>query len=157
MKTVHYDTATPYIASYVLLRKGNKVAFVLRKNTDWMNDYYGLPSGKVEEDESFTEAAIREAKEEAGVTIAPEDLHMCLTMHRNAQGDSDWVDAFFEVKTWSGEPYNAEPDVHAELAWLDLAALPKNVISSVRAALEAIAKGETYLEYGWHEEVSQSS
>ena len=47
-----YDTATPYLASFVIIRKEGKIAFVLRTNTGWMNGYYGLPSGKVEKVES---------------------------------------------------------------------------------------------------------
>lgn len=56
-----YATATPYIASFVILRKAGKIAFVLREHTKWMNGYYGLPSGKVEKNEAFSAAAIREA------------------------------------------------------------------------------------------------
>ena len=62
-----YDTARPYIASYVILRKDGKIAFVLRANTNWMNDHYGLPSGKVENNESYLQAAVREAKEEVAL------------------------------------------------------------------------------------------
>lgn len=81
-----YDTATPYIASYVIARKDGKVAFVLRTNTSWMNNHYGLPSGKVEHDESFEEAAIREAREEIGIKIKRADLRHILTMQRKESG-----------------------------------------------------------------------
>lgn len=145
-----YDTAQPYIASYILLEKDGKIAFVLRSGTDWMNDYYGLPSGKVEHDEAFIAAAIREGKEEVGVELVPADLEPVLTVHRKADGDAPyWVDMYFRARKWGGEPYNAEPHVHSELAWLDPKKLPDNVIPSVAAALEAIQDGQNYLEYGW--------
>lgn len=145
-----YNTATPYIASYVLLEKDGKIAFVLRSGTDWMNDYYGLPSGKVEHDEPFLEAAVREAKEEVGVDINIEDLEPVLTVHRKASDSAPyWVDMFFKAKKWQGEPFNAEPHVHSELAWLDPKNLPENVIPSVKDALEHIEAGKIYAEYGW--------
>jgi len=146
-----FDTATPYIASYVIVRKGNKIAFVLRANTGWMNDHYGLPAGKTEKGESFMAGAIREAKEEIGITITPQDLKPLLIMHRGAptEGDMTWVDAFFEAKKWLGEPYNAEPNVHSELAWLDPANLPPNIVPNVRFALDQIALGNHYCEYNW--------
>jgi ADP-ribose pyrophosphatase YjhB (NUDIX family) len=143
-----YNTATPYIASYVLLRDGDKIAFVLRSNTDWMNNYYGLPSGKVEWKETFTQAAIREAKEEVGIDIQPEHIHHVLTMQRHS-GDSDWIDAFFAVDRWDGEVVNAEPHMHSEVAWLDIDNLPDNVIPSVRFGLEQVKAGMRYAEYGW--------
>ncbi len=143
-----YNTATPYIASYVIIHQDKKIAFVLRENTPWMNGYYGLPSGKVEKGETYTEAAIREAKEETGVKIQPKDLDQLLVLHRK-EPEMTWVDIFFEAKTWQGEPFNAEPDMHSELAWFDLKHLPKNVIPSVRYALEQIEAGKTYGEFGW--------
>jgi 8-oxo-dGTP diphosphatase len=144
-----YNTAQPYIASFVILRRANTIAFVLRSNTGWMDGHYGLPSGKVEKNESFTAAAVREAKEEIGVTIALDDLTHALTIHRTSTEKMDWIDVFFEVKTWEGEPYNAEPTVHGELAWLDIDNLPENIVPAVRFGLEKIAAGQIYAEYGW--------
>jgi 8-oxo-dGTP diphosphatase len=148
---VKYNTAQPYIASYVILRKDGKIAFVLRSNTAWMNGYYGLPSGKVEQGEPFSKAALREAFEEAGVEISESNLSHVLTMHRKEAEDIDntWVDVFFEAIQYEGEPYNAEPHVHDELAWLDPDNLPENIIPSVRAALDFIAAGERFAEWGW--------
>lgn len=146
-----YDSAQPYIASFVIVRKEGKIAFVLRNNTKWMNGFYGLPSGKIEKGESFSAGAIREAKEEIGITIKPNDLKPIFILHRGANVDSDldWVDAYFEAVKWSGEPYNAEPNVHSELAWLDPNNLPKNVVPSVLFALQELAAGKNYSEYGW--------
>lgn len=145
---MNYDTATPRIASYVIIRREEKVAFVLRTNTDWMNDHYGLPSGKVEKNEAFSAGAAREALEEIGVHIKPQDLRFTHVMHRNEE--SDWVDVYFEVESWEGEPVNAEPHMHSELAWLDPKNLPDNAIPAVRYAFEQINAGRTFSEYGWN-------
>lgn len=146
-----YATAQPYIASYLVIRKDGRIPFVLRANTSWMNGHYGLASGKVEMGESFTQALIREAKEEIGVTVRPENLRPILTCHRREPAESmSWVDMVFEADSWEGEVVNAEPHMHSELAWLDSAELPANVIPSVRFMLEQIAAGKTYCEYGWN-------
>lgn len=145
-----YETQRPYTASFVIVRNANKIAFLLRQNTPWMNDHYGLPSGKCEEGDSFAYTAIKEVEEEIGIKIQPNDLTHRLTMHRN-EPDEDmvWVDAYFEATDWSGEPYNAEPHVHAELTWFDPKDLPGNIIPSVKAGIEAIEAGKTYVELGW--------
>lgn len=147
-----YNTARPYIACFTILRKENKIAMVLRKNTGWMDGYYGLPAGKVERHETFLHAAARETKEEAGVDVTFSDLIPTHVAHRHAQdSDSymDWVDMYFEAKTWQGKPYNAEPEKSERLDWLNLDDLPDNIVPPQRAALLAIAKGELYSEFGW--------
>ncbi len=145
-----YDTQRPYTASYVLLMKDNKAAFVLRANTSWMNGYYGLASGKVENDESFTQAAIREAKEEVGIDVLPSQLTPVMTCHRREHGDDmTWVDTLFLATEWQGDVINAEPDIHSSVEWFDLAALPDNVIPSLRYMLEQYQSGMTFCEYGW--------
>lgn len=145
-----YDTAQPYIASYLIIRKAKKVAFLLRSNTSWMNGYYSLPAGKVEQQENFTDAAIREVLEEVGVKTSKEKLQHVLTVHRREESGygNTWVDVYFEI-TDTVKPYNAEPNVHGELAWFDPSDLPENVIPSVKAAFAFIAEGKVFAEWGW--------
>jgi len=147
--TNHNDgIATPYMAVYLIFRKDTKLAFLLRSNTGWMNGHYGLPSGRVEKQESWKTAAIREAKEEVGITVRPADLQLVLTAHRT-HPDSDWVDTLYEVTAWSGELYNAEPEIHGELAWFDINNLPQNMVPYVRDYVLAIVAGQNYTEWGW--------
>ena len=149
-----YGTQRPYAASYVIVKNAEgKVAFVMRSNTSWMNGFYGLPSGKTEIGEAFSAGAIREAQEEIGIVVKSEDLKPTLTVHRNSkQNDGasmEWVDQYFLVTTWEGEAFNAEPDVHNELAWLDPDNLPDNVIPEIAASVKAWSEGKSYFEYGW--------
>jgi len=147
--------ATPYAAAYVIFRKDNKIAFVLRAHTGWMNGHYGLPSGRVEKQESLASCALREAKEEVGVIIQPSDLELILTGHRT-HPDSDWIDAVFEAKQWTGELYNAEPQIHDELVWLDPNSLPDNMVPYVRDYISAIEAGHNYIEWGWQAKPSEA-
>ncbi len=150
-----FDTARPYIAVFVILRRDDgKTPFVLRKNTGWMDGFYGLPAGKVEKGETFLQAAVREAKEEVGVDVLPENLKHVLTIHRDSpddevDGDMTWVDVFFEASEWSGEVSNTEPHVHSAVDWLDPTDFPDNVIDVMRESFQLIADGQTYGELEW--------
>ncbi len=145
-----YDTARPYLAAFVLLRRHGKIAFVLRSNTGWMDGYYGLPAGKVEVNERAMAAAVREAREEVGVDIKETDLGIAHVCHRRSDDDTlMWIDVLFEASTWDGEPTNAEPEVHGELAWFDPDNPPENTVPAVRFYLQQIKSGNTYSEYGW--------
>ncbi len=150
-----YDTQRPYIASYVIIKnEDGHIGFVLRSNTTWMNDHYGLPSGKIENNETFTAGAQRELKEEVGLDVPIENIKQVFVMHRYSANDktpdtSQWVDVYFEVSDYEGEPYNAEPDIHSEFAWLDPDNLPDNIIPDTRAALEAYSQGKSYFEWGF--------
>ena len=145
-----YDTATPYAAVYVVFRKNGKLLFVKRGNTGWMDGFYGSPAGKVEKGESYIQAAIREAKEEVGVTISPENLRPLFTCHRKDDDDTEWVDVAFEALSWEGEAYNAEPHLHSKITWLDEQQLPKNVVPNNKFVIDQINAGKTYGEIGWN-------
>jgi 8-oxo-dGTP pyrophosphatase MutT (NUDIX family) len=149
-----YHAASPYMASFVIFRKSGKIAFLLRQNTSWMNGKYGLPAGKVEPGESATQAAIREAKEETGVSVKPQNLKHQLTVYRTgstAEGDRPWIDIIFEAESWQGELHNAEPHKHGELIWLDPDNLPSNLTPYVNFFFAQITAGKHYAEYGWEE------
>lgn len=147
-----YDSARPYTACFVVLMRDTEIAMVLRKNTGWMDGHYGLPAGKLEYQETFTQGAIREAKEEAGVDIEPDNLRVIHVAHRHgedAEKFMDWIDVYFVVDEWSGNPQNAEPEKSERLDWLSINDLPENVVPSQRAALTDIAMGNFYSEFGW--------
>lgn len=132
---------------YLLIIKDNKILLLRRADTGYEDGNYGLAAGHVDVDESITAAAIREAKEEAGIDINPADLEIKTTMHRRQKDER--VDFFFEVKKWSGEVQNMEMDKCDDLSWFPLDNLPSNTIPYIRQAIECYKKGIIYSEFGW--------
>jgi 8-oxo-dGTP diphosphatase len=136
--------------SDIILRRGNKVLFLLRKNTGWRDGQYCLPGGHVEDGESFKQSACRELLEEVGIKVTPDQLEHRITFHaKSDRGDGVRVGVFFEAINWTGEPTNAEPDKHAEIAWFDLDDLPDTATPHTRKRLDEIKNSRHYIEYGW--------
>jgi 8-oxo-dGTP diphosphatase len=132
----------------VLIRDGEKILFVQRLHTGFMDGYYVVPSGHVETHETFTQAAVREVYEEVGLLIDPDHLEHKLTAHRKSVND-ERVDAYFMAHKWSGEVKNGEPDKHGDPVWLMPEALPAAVAPFIAEAISAIERGLTYLEQNW--------
>jgi 8-oxo-dGTP pyrophosphatase MutT (NUDIX family) len=132
-------------AAYVVLRRGEQVLLQLRQNTGFMDDHWAVAAaGHVEAEESVFEAAVREAREELGITIDPADLVGLTGMHRtqrNGRPIDERVDWFFECRRWSGEPLLQEAKA-ADLAWFDLDALPDPVVPHERYVLDHLRKGD---------------
>ncbi|MBG0828748.1 NUDIX domain-containing protein [Planomonospora sp. ID67723] len=116
-----------------------------RANTGYGDGRWHLPSGHLEAGESAVHAAVREAREETGVTIAPEDLSFAHVMHRAP----DRVGLFFLAGGWEGEPCNAEPDKCSEIAWFPLDDLPPDTIGYPAAAVRAVAAGQLFALHEW--------
>lgn len=53
------------------------------------------------------------------------------------------------IRSWEGEPHNAEPDKCDELAWYPIKNLPVNTIPYIKSAIESYQKGDIYSEIGW--------
>jgi 8-oxo-dGTP diphosphatase len=140
-----------YPACYVLVRKDEKFLFVMRENTGFMDGNYSLPAGRVEESETFSKGAAREALEEVGLTIDHTKLRHIYTQHRfsKTSDKQQWVDIFFEADEWDGDPVNIESDKHSKIEWLPIGHLPENIMDYQKYALEQIAAGESYGEFGW--------
>lgn len=135
---------------YLILKKDNKALFLMRQNTGYMDGFYGLPSGHVEDGENFSDATVRETLEEVNVKTNPKKLSHVHTMHRKSNEDNDVrVDVFFQTEEWQGEPKNMEPHKHSEMTWLDLDDLPENIMDYVLLALERAKQGQIYSEHGW--------
>lgn len=120
-------------ASYVLfVRRENgtdQVLLQLRDGTGYMDGHWATgAAGHIEQGESVFDAAVREAKEELGVTDV--ELRPLCTMHRT-QGEEpvdQRVDYFLLATSWSGEPRIMEEHKCSDLRWFDLDALPHPVV-----------------------------
>ena len=143
-------------ASYVLLLRpaptgatggtgAEQVLLQLRQGTGYMDGHWAAAAaGHVEADESVFAAAVREAAEELGVVIAPDDLEPLCAMHRTA-GNHDpideRVDFFLGCHRWSGTPQLLETDKAADLRWCGLDALPDPVVPHELFVLERLRDG----------------
>ena len=135
------------VAVHILFVRGRQVLLLRRFNTGYEDGNYSVPAGHLEGDETIAQAAIREAREEVGVTLAPADVAVVGVMHRKA-GD-ERVDFFVAVSVWHGEPANCERDKCDELRWCGCDELPSNTIPYIRRALENHDKGVWFEEFGW--------
>jgi ADP-ribose pyrophosphatase YjhB (NUDIX family) len=61
-------------AATVLIEDGKVLLVRHLKGADHLNDTFGLPAGRLEQDEGYTDAAIRELREETGLIAKPEDM-----------------------------------------------------------------------------------
>lgn len=137
-------------ASYLVLKQKNKVLLLRRFNTGYKDGQYSLVAGHVDKGESFTDALIREAKEESGLEILTTEIKTVHIMHRKSNTDgSERVDVFHLVENFKGNLKNMEPHKCDDLSWFDINQLPKNIIPYIKKALENIKKGKFYSEYGW--------
>ncbi|GAA4864122.1 NUDIX domain-containing protein [Pseudonocardia benzenivorans] len=135
-------------AAYVLLLRtgprGEEVLLQLRRGTGFMDGHWAAAAaGHVEEAESVTRAAVREAAEELGVVVDPADLVALTAMHRTRATGlpvDERVDFFFTCRAWRGEPRAAEAKA-ADVRWFALDALPEPVVPHERWVLDQLARG----------------
>ena len=100
-----------------LLRRAGRVLLCHRSpDRRWFPDVWDFPGGHVEPDESAEDALAREIEEEIGVVIA-RPIDPPLATHE----DGDLRLRIWLVRSWEGEPENAQPDEHDQIAWFTLA------------------------------------
>ena len=139
-------------AAYLLLTRGEgdalEVLLQLRgPGTAYKPGHWAsAAAGHVEAGEAAHAAAVREAHEELGVVVDPDDLVPLCAIHRTLPGVSDpveqRVDFFFTTRRWSGEPTVQEPAKCSALAWHRPSALPEPVVPHEEVLLGLLARGD---------------
>lgn len=135
-------------AVYLVFEQGDKVLLSHRINSGYHDGEYGVPTGHIEDGEPASGAAIRKAREETGVKLRMAGLRLAHVMHRSSDGDKvDYVDFYFLVLNFAGEPINKIPGKCSELKWAKWNELPQNTVPEVRFALECIQRDKIYSEF----------
>lgn len=133
----------------VLLQRNDKILLILRAHTGFKDNEYVVPSGHVEDGETFREAACREVLEEVGVKVRPEDLIQRTIVHRKGNRDTR-IDMWFEAINWSGDEKNMEPDKHTHIKWFDIEELPDNLVDYIGYGIDCTKQNQSYGEFGWN-------
>lgn len=136
----------------LIVRDGDDVLLALRDGTGYADGQWNLPSGKLEAGEDAVTAVLREAREEIGIRLRPEDVPMVATVHhRNAAGLGriGLVFAATYDEERHGVPVNAEPHKCAGVAWFPADALPENTYPYTVACVEAHQAGRPLQLSGW--------
>jgi len=133
--------------SHLILVRGGEVLLLRRRGTDYEDGKLSVVAGHIDGGETAREAICREAREEAGIELAPDDLAFAQIVHRADRGER--VSFFFTATRWQGEVRNLEPHKASELRWVSLDGLPDDMVPYVRQAIERWRRGEFYGESGW--------
>ena len=123
----------------LLLDPGGRVLLTLRKFPP-ETGCWSIVGGKLHFLESLEACAIREAREEVGLTISIERL-LCVTNHIIAAENDHWVSPAFLGRIISGEACNCEPHKTAQVAWFSLRDLPPNLTITARNAIRTFTHG----------------
>ncbi|MFF0094645.1 NUDIX hydrolase [Streptomyces canus] len=120
------------VAGAVIARAGR--VLLIRRATPAGALLWTFPSGKVDPGESASDAAAREAHEEAGVSVAP-----LVVLGSRVHPASGWRVVYVACRLLDGEAHAASPREVAEVAWVRSAELagyvPGGVYPPVRAWL----------------------
>lgn len=139
-----------FIAVYLVLIKDKKILLLRRKDTGYQDGNYSLVAGHLDGGERTRVSMAREALEEAGITILPDDLEVVHIMH-HFRPEREYFDIYLKADKWEGEVCNMEEHKCDDLSWFDLNSLPDNLIPEVRQALENIKTNDFYSEFGFEE------
>jgi 8-oxo-dGTP pyrophosphatase MutT (NUDIX family) len=139
------------VAVHLFLLRDDEVLLLRRANTGYADGQYSVVAGHLDGDETVQAAARREAQEEAGIAIAPDDIEIVGVLQRRADtpGDDERIDFFVVARRWAGVVRNAEPLKCDDLSWFPLDRLPGNIVPYVRHALDNYRRGTIFDTLGW--------
>ncbi len=139
------------VAVYGVLIKGGRVLLARRAGSGYRDGQLGLPSGHLDGGEDAVAGLCRELREELAITVARDQCTLATVLHRNRErpGDDEYLDLFFRVTGWAGQPAIAEPGKCTELVWADPGRLPGDTVDYVAGALRAMQAGQLLVTVGW--------
>lgn len=134
------------VATHLFLIKENKILLYLRKwwFQDWM---YNLIAWHLDWWEDPREAIIREAKEEAWISISKSDLKFSHVWYSVTWKWKEIIQFYFSCNKWAWEIKNLELDKCYSMWFFELDKLPENITPYIKQALLDYINKVNYNEY----------
>jgi 8-oxo-dGTP diphosphatase len=118
---------------------------------------WDTPSGKLEPGEPLEHGMAREAFEETGLRLPPQQLQVVAMTHWHPPDGIPRIGVFFHLEAdpaMHGVPAIAEPAKCAELRWAPLHALPTPLLRYTAIGVELFRSGRRYAAMDWPHELS---
>lgn len=121
----------------IIINAQNQVLLGKRKNS-YKAGMYGLPGGRIEVNESISDAIAREVAEETGI----ENLEFTFVgAVRENQGSYDFVHFMFCAQISDQQPVLCEPEKCEGWEWIELSADLSEVLAGHKAGIEMYVNG----------------
>jgi 8-oxo-dGTP pyrophosphatase MutT (NUDIX family) len=130
--------------SVVLLQRGPQAKFA--------RGMWDLPVGKSAPGEPITETAVRELREETGLTVDPTNLRVAHIIHSSfgVESPNGFLTVVFVAHEWTGELANIEPEKHAQVSWTAPESIPAEFVETTGSALRCYLTGGPNISLaGW--------
>lgn len=128
------------IVSQVYVKKDNKILMV-QENKESKKGKWNMPAGKLEDNESIIDAAIREIKEETNINIKLTGL---IAIQQNITSIGQLIILYFKGEYLSGEIKYDENEI-ADVKWMtieEIQKLDKSIIRGGETIDDIIALAE---------------
>ena len=130
----------------LILEDNGKMLFL--RQTKRNGGRYSLVGGNVEDHEFAREALAREAAEEAGIHVEPNDLTLVHVLHRHKlKKDEILLVLYFKASRFHGEPEPLETKKFKDVGWFPINELPDEVSKPTLHVLHCIRQGIIYSEF----------
>lgn len=124
------------LVSCCILQKKNKILVSKRKPQKIYSDCWEFPGGKLEKNESFQQAIIRELQEELGIRVEIKDLTVIDNISHSYHRNQIIILAVFFLKKWKGFITAKESQ---EIQWVSKSYLKKlNFLEGSKIIIERL-------------------
>ncbi|MEV0373331.1 NUDIX domain-containing protein [Streptomyces sp. NPDC050636] len=135
---------------YLENTEGQVLLGLRHPDSAYAGELWHFLAGHCEQGESAVAGLVREAEEEAGLLIRPQDIEFVHAVHLvDEPGTQPRLQLVFRAWEWAGQTDLREPDKCLAWHWWDPTHLPDQIVPYTRTAIDGIREGRLYTELGW--------